>query len=1186
MAPCPCNDAAVGPLRDHSEESEQGHYILFSSYDMQNSTLPALFISPNYTMSGPQCLLNFRYQLSGDAAESLSVYVRTGKQEAVAWSVKGDQQNRWLEASIQIGMLNEPFQVVIKGILDSNTEDASYISVDSVSFLYCSPELPPLCSSQIVCRNEVCIGPDELCDINKDCLFGDDEDHDACAGMPESARCDFEDENMCGWFNEATDDDFDWKRHFGRTPTKNTGPSRDHTLGTDQGHYMYIEVSNPVQNGDKANFRSPVFPSPPADNWMSGDRYESCKLRFHYHIYGTLLGLLRVFAVQNDTAETTSRLWQSPYSADDDIWVKATIPITENVQDWYYIQFEASRGLHHEGDIAIDDVSLSPECFGIWPSRVTSPSPTSRATSSVTVKATSQITRLSPAFSGSTYTFITSEPPTPPTTNATQFIFTPCSAMGMNGPSQAQCNSAYMYSSVTVRVLQTLPYKGIQVWTVPTSAFYSISAKGGGGGTGVQNNGPSKGAKVEGVFYLESGEKIYLLVGHRGAGACETTSAISKSYCDGSVSDSERSKIGPNGPRLGGGGGACSSGGGGGGYTGGDAAPVKSSDINGKGGTSYVHESAQHVNLVSGENAGDGQVMMTIVPECLQDEQLSLDRTSCVKVDKTKSPGALISVNVLTAIVLIVFVFVVVVLGIAIFLVKRRKHKKFDVTYDLTDYQLEQLRQTAVMDFNPNYVLVDGVSKLQDLNEVPRENLQLISALGHGAFGEVYKGTFQIPGKIQEISVAVKTLPELSTQQDELDFIMEALILTKFNHPNIVECVGVCFTQTPRFIVLELMQGGELRDFLRENRPTRDKETILKMVDLLNIAMDITKGCEYLETERFIHRDIAARNILLSSKGPDRIAKIGDFGMARNIYRNDYYRKGGKAMLPVKWMPPEAYLDGIFTSKTDVWSFGVLLWELMSLGYMPYPGMTNQEVMQYVAQGERMHPPRNCPMPVYRIMTQCWQDLPENRPPFKTIKERVGYCLQDPDVLETPLPLSAVSESDVKRQSTIIRPSNLKARAAIDTQQFRRPSDINTAPTSLNCSQDSVLGPANVHPGSASHDQLSAYHTQPQSDPGYIRLANSAGSLSKFPDSGADETVLKDRGSDVVQNGSCGTVTSERRAPSSADSELSANELTDLIKTKQATADSNRESTGQSEPNRTPLFTQHDCDIDPKSNDN
>merc|ERR1719410_1513537 len=308
-------------------------------------------------------------------------------------------------------------------------------------------------------------------------------------------------------------------------------------------------------------------------------------------------------------------------------------------------------------------------------------------------------------------------------------------------------------------------------------------------------------------------------------------------------------------------------------------------------------------------------------------------------------------------------------------------------------------------EYNPNYEFAGGSCTIQDLREVDRDSLLLVKALGQGAFGEVYQGILKSKTDTSETSVAVKTLPELSTNQAEMDFLMEALIMSKFQHPNIVHFIGVCFDKHPRFIILELLAGGDLKSFLRESRSKPERPSPLTMRDLLNAAINVAQGCMYLEENHFIHRDIAARNCLLTSKCQERIVKIADFGMARDIYRADYYRKGGKAMLPVKWMPPEAFLDGIFTTKTDVWSFGILLWEVMSLGYMPYPGRANQEVMQLVTNGGRLEPPNYCPGPLYGLMCQCWHPIPEERPTFSTILERLGYCLQDPEGVMAPLPV-------------------------------------------------------------------------------------------------------------------------------------------------------------------------------------
>uniref|UniRef100_A0A8D3CRV1 Tyrosine-protein kinase receptor n=1 Tax=Scophthalmus maximus TaxID=52904 RepID=A0A8D3CRV1_SCOMX len=341
------------------------------------------------------------------------------------------------------------------------------------------------------------------------------------------------------------------------------------------------------------------------------------------------------------------------------------------------------------------------------------------------------------------------------------------------------------------------------------------------------------------------------------------------------------------------------------------------------------------------------------------------------------------------------------------------------------EYKLSKIRSSTIMtDYNPNYCFAGKAASLSELKEVPRKNITLFRALGHGAFGEVYEGqVLGINDDNNPMQVAIKTLPEICSEQDEMDFLMEALIMSKFSHENIVRCIGVSLNILPRFILLELMTGGDMKSFLRQNRPRAGQTSSLTMRELLRMARDIACGCRYLEENHFIHRDIAARNCLLTCSGPDRVAKIGDFGMARDIYRASYYRKGGRAMLPVKWMPPEAFMEGIFTCKTDTWSFGVLLWEILSLGYMPYPCKTNQEVLEFVTSGGRMDPPKGCPGPVYRIMTQCWQHCPEHRPNFSTILERINYCTQDPDVINTPLPVEYGPNTEDDGR-TAIRPSD------------------------------------------------------------------------------------------------------------------------------------------------------------------
>ncbi|XP_019407849.1 PREDICTED: leukocyte tyrosine kinase receptor [Crocodylus porosus] len=498
---------------------------------------------------------------------------------------------------------------------------------------------------------------------------------------------------------------------------------------------------------------------------------------------------------------------------------------------------------------------------------------------------------------------------------------------------------------------------------------------------------------------------------------------------------------------FGGGGGACTSGGGGGGYRGGHVSDSDEITADGQDGISFVSPIGEIFlqPLAAMESHGEVDIQIylncshchsgnckrdleTNLPICICEmgSVLASDNVTCT-VPHGPIPEGHLPLPLLLAVVA-----AIVVLGMALtcgslsflYHCKKQQLEGARARLQSPEYKLSKIRTSTIMtDYNPNYCFAGKAATLNELKEIPRKNISLLQALGHGAFGEVYEGTVVgIAGDPNPLQVAIKTLPEVCSEQDEMDFLMEALIISKFNHQNIVRCIGVSLQTLPRFILLELMAGGDMKSFLRQNRPHVNQPSTLTMQDLLNIARDIACGCRYLEENHFIHRDIAARNCLLTCTGADRVAKIGDFGMARDIYRASYYRKGGRAMLPVKWMPPEAFLEGIFTSKTDTWSFGVLLWEIFSLGYMPYPCKTNQEVLEFVTSGGRMDPPKNCPGPVYRIMTQCWQHSPEYRPNFSTILERIKYCTQDPDVINTELPIEC-GPAPEDEGSTVIRPN-------------------------------------------------------------------------------------------------------------------------------------------------------------------
>ncbi|XP_055449979.1 leukocyte tyrosine kinase receptor [Psammomys obesus] len=479
---------------------------------------------------------------------------------------------------------------------------------------------------------------------------------------------------------------------------------------------------------------------------------------------------------------------------------------------------------------------------------------------------------------------------------------------------------------------------------------------------------------------------------------------------------------------FGGGGGACTAGGGGGGYRGGDTSESDILWANGEDGISFVHPSSELYLQPLAVTEGHGEVGIRKHPSCshcpLKDCQrraelqmaectcpegmeLAEDNVTCLDPPTTTSPLILTG-----AVVAALTLSLLLMCGVLILVNQKKWWNLQGTRLPGPELELSKLHTSAIKTAPNPYYRQMGLSPAPSwplppgLTEVSPANVTLLRALGHGAFGEVYEGlVVGLPGDSSPLQVAIKTLPELCSNQDELDFLMEALIISKFSHQNIVRCVGLSFRAAPRLILLELMSGGDMKSFLRLSRPQPGQPSPLTTWDLLKLAQDIAQGCHYLEENHFIHRDIAARNCLLSCTGPNRVAKIGDFGMARDIYRASYYRKGGRALLPVKWMPPEALLEGIFTSKTDSWSFGVLLWEIFSLGFMPYPGHTNQEVLDFIVTGNRMNPPQNCPGPVYRIMTQCWQHQPELRPDFASILERLRFCTQDPDVLTSPLPV-------------------------------------------------------------------------------------------------------------------------------------------------------------------------------------
>ncbi|XP_064397100.1 tyrosine-protein kinase receptor UFO-like [Halichondria panicea] len=277
---------------------------------------------------------------------------------------------------------------------------------------------------------------------------------------------------------------------------------------------------------------------------------------------------------------------------------------------------------------------------------------------------------------------------------------------------------------------------------------------------------------------------------------------------------------------------------------------------------------------------------------------------------------------------------------------------------------------------------------------VPYTTLTVGEVIGQGAFGKVFRGEMRRSDSSKCEEIAIKTVKNLSSKDQLESFFAESLLMKDFSHPNILGLTGVCF-DTPDgvpYIILPFMANGSLKDFLKKKRTHVTNVDILSedlnVSTLVRMCMEVANGMEYLAEEKFVHRDLAARNCMVDS---NLVVKVGDFGLARDIYSSDYYRANQGAKIPVKWMAPETLHDAISNKKTDVWSFGVTCWEVFSLGRGPYPGIRNQDILKHIStENKRLERPSLCPKMLYELlMTPCWRLLPEERPSFSQLVEQL-----------------------------------------------------------------------------------------------------------------------------------------------------------------------------------------------------
>uniref|UniRef100_A0A8D0XU35 receptor protein-tyrosine kinase n=1 Tax=Sus scrofa TaxID=9823 RepID=A0A8D0XU35_PIG len=313
----------------------------------------------------------------------------------------------------------------------------------------------------------------------------------------------------------------------------------------------------------------------------------------------------------------------------------------------------------------------------------------------------------------------------------------------------------------------------------------------------------------------------------------------------------------------------------------------------------------------------------------------------------------------------------------------------------------QNVREEPAVQFNSGTLALNRKAKnnpdptiypVLDWNDIKFQDV-----IGEGNFGQVLKARIKKDGL--RMDAAIKRMKEYASKDDHRDFAGELEVLCKLgHHPNIINLLGACEHRGYLYLAIEYAPHGNLLDFLRKSRVletdpafaiANSTASTLSSQQLLHFAADVARGMDYLSQKQFIHRDLAARNILV---GENYVAKIADFGLSRG---QEVYVKKTMGRLPVRWMAIESLNYSVYTTNSDVWSYGVLLWEIVSLGGTPYCGMTCAELYEKLPQGYRLEKPLNCDDEVYDLMRQCWREKPYERPSFAQILVSLNRMLEE-----------------------------------------------------------------------------------------------------------------------------------------------------------------------------------------------
>ncbi|XP_064601187.1 proto-oncogene tyrosine-protein kinase receptor Ret-like isoform X2 [Liolophura sinensis] len=352
----------------------------------------------------------------------------------------------------------------------------------------------------------------------------------------------------------------------------------------------------------------------------------------------------------------------------------------------------------------------------------------------------------------------------------------------------------------------------------------------------------------------------------------------------------------------------------------------------------------------------------------------------------------------------IVTVVVVLLIFFLVWCIQKRRKRRTDKLRHVgsnvsmnaipSDYVEERRTSHNSIEWSPKIINTqNGYDKKW---EFPRKNLILGKNLGEGEFGQVVQAKAYHISPCEEYSpVAVKMLKNCSNETEYQDLLSEFNLLKDVSHPNVIKLLGACTKEEPLYIIVEYCEYGSLRHYLRScrhnNALSMEGQDIssgqsksltkysLSTRELLSFAWQIAKGMHYLAEMKVVHRDLAARNVLVAS---GKVVKISDFGLSRDVYEADAYMKKSKGRIPVKWMAPESLYDQVYTIKSDVWSYGIVLWEIVTLGATPYPGIPPERLFGLLKSGYRMDRPENCSDELYAVMQKCWKAEPQRRPYF------------------------------------------------------------------------------------------------------------------------------------------------------------------------------------------------------------